>query len=99
MKIVIGQINQTKNKISIEIHHNKDIYSYTIDKADGFLLCIDKFLKKHKIRVESLEKAGLVFVGTGILTERIIRSIMAGLNFHSAGDPSKGDMLKFRPKF
>lgn len=78
MKIIINQI---RDKISVEFHYGKVVDNYIIDKADEFLIGIDRFLKKRKIRVESLQKADLKFVNTGLLTERVIRAIMLGLCF------------------
>lgn len=93
-------INQIKNKINIEFQNGDvTVYKCQLDKAEEFLMAVDRFIKKRKIGIESLQKASLRFAGTGVLTERIVRSIMAGLSFHPAGDPPKGDMLKFCPKF
>lgn len=55
--------------------------SYTITKAEDFLAVIDRFVKKRKIKVESLKKASLEFENVGLLTERVIRAIMLGLCF------------------
>ena len=78
MKIDISQQNK---KISIEFQQGNIVGKYKIDKADYFLAAIDRFINKRKVDITVLKKADLNFVGTGILTERIIRAIMKGLNF------------------
>lgn len=88
MKIIVSQQNK---KLLVVFKSGEVVDKYAVDKADGFLLCIDKFVKKRKMEIvslreisrreKSLKKAGLEFVGTGILTERIVRAIMAGLSF------------------
>lgn len=95
MKIIVSQQNK-KIEIIFSVHTpipgilpspsaNSSIpgirCKYTISKAEDFLLAIDRFIKKRKIKVESLKKTGLRFENTGILTERIIRSIILGLKF------------------
>ncbi len=51
-----------------------------VDRAEDFLLVVDKFLKKHKIR--PIGQIGHIeFKNTGLLTERIIKAIIAGLRF------------------
>jgi len=55
--------------------------NYSIAKADGFLLVIDKFIKRRKIGLATLKKANLRFDNVGLLTERTIRAIMLGLGF------------------
>lgn len=96
MKIIVSQQNK---KILIT-------FSLRINKADDFLMAldrvvklwqrrqrrhlqgkpkfyhpVDKFIRKHKIKAESLKNTNLKFVNVGMLTERIIRSIMKGLSF------------------
>jgi hypothetical protein len=71
-------------KISAIFKCGKIVDKYAIDKADSFLLCIDRFIKKRKMKIESLKKADLKFENTGLLTERVVRSIIAGLNFNTA---------------
>ncbi len=78
MKIIVSQQNK---KLLIEFHHNEVVFKRSISKAEDFLLAIDRFIKKRKIKIESLKKAGLRFENTGLLTERIIRSIILGLKF------------------
>jgi len=50
---------------------------FIVDKAEDFLTVVDKFLRRRNIgRIGRIE-----FENTGILTERVIRSIMLGLRF------------------
>ena len=81
MKIIVSQKNK---KVLISFESGKLVDKYAIDKADSFLLCIDRFIKKRKMKIESLKKADLKFENTGLLTERVVRSIIAGLNFNTA---------------
>ena len=84
---------------------SRRIDNYVIDKADDFLLTldrvvkirqrrqrrqlkksnfyypVDRFLKKSTMDITVLKKANLKFVNVSILTERIIRAIIAGLEF------------------
>ncbi|MBI4919711.1 hypothetical protein HY838_00175 [Candidatus Azambacteria bacterium] len=80
MKIIVSGKNK---KIAIEFHRGKVVDKYIIDKADDFLSVVDKFVKKSKIGLKSLEKVDLVFENVGLLTERVIRAIMTGLSFHA----------------
>lgn len=53
---------------------------YIIDKSDGFLLTVDRFLKKNNIsRIGQIRH--IEFINTGLLTERVIRAIIRGLRF------------------
>ncbi len=56
---------------------------YTIDKAEEFLVCVDKLLKKHHtVKISDFRDARLEFEGrVGMLTERVVRAIMLGLCF------------------
>jgi hypothetical protein len=55
---------------------------YTIDKAEEFLVCVDKLISKgNNVTINSLKKAQLEFRNIGLLTERVIRAIMLGLKF------------------
>ncbi|KKS43786.1 hypothetical protein A2567_02660 [Candidatus Azambacteria bacterium RIFOXYD1_FULL_42_11] len=78
MKILVSQKGK---KLNIEFNWGKAVDKYSVDKADDLLNVLDRFLKKRKIKVESLQKASLKFVNTGMLTERIIRAIITGLRF------------------
>lgn len=80
MKIIVSQQDK---KILITFKDKKLEESFIVDKADEFLVCVDKFLKKHYItKLEDFVKnAGLEFYNTGMLTERIIRAIVKGLSF------------------
>lgn len=78
MKIIISQQNE---KISIEFCYGKLVDEYFIDRADDFLVCVDKFLKKRNNLKNSVAKTDLKFVNAGMLTERIIKAIIAGLQF------------------
>lgn len=76
MQVVVSQQSE---KLLITLKSGKLVDKYRVDKADEFINVVDKFLKKSKMKIESLQKADLEFVNTGMLTERIIRSIMLGL--------------------
>lgn len=77
MKIIVSQNNK---KIIIAFKSGKVVDNYVIDKADEFLLALDRFLKKRKIR--PIGHIGHIkFENTGVLTERIIRAIIVGLRF------------------
>ena len=78
MKITVSQSDK---KISVAFRRGKTIDRYIIGKADDFLAAVDKFLKKRKIRLQSLKEADLVFRNAGLLTERIIRAIILGIGF------------------
>ena len=78
MKIVVSQRGK---EIAVEFHHSEFVDKHSISKAEDFLLAIDRFIKKRKIDLVSLRKAGLKFENTGLLTERVIRAIMLGLCF------------------
>jgi len=79
MKITIFQ--QQDKKISVNFIHKGIVDKFVIDKAEEFLVCVDRFIKKRKIDLVSLRKASLRFENTGLLTERVIRSIILGLRF------------------
>lgn len=78
MKIIVSQQDK---KILIEFHHGKIVDNYSVDKADEFINILDRFIRKRKISFALLKKAVLEFVNTGVLTERVIRSIIIGLRF------------------
>lgn len=78
MKITVSQQDKL---IKIIFKQDNVVDNYVIDKSDEFLASLDRFIKKRKIDITVLKKANLKFVGTGILTERIIRVIMKGLSF------------------
>jgi len=79
MKIIVSQ---KEKKLEIIFKNGKVVDKFTVDKAENFLVCIDKFLKKHYIKLEDFAKnVSLEFANTGLLTERVIRSIMLGLCF------------------
>lgn len=79
MKIVVSQQDK---KLIAEFHNGKNINRYLLEKADDFLVCIDKFLTKyHTTGSDSFKNVKLEFHNTGILTERVIRSIMLGFCF------------------
>jgi len=61
----------------------KVVDKYTIDKAEEFLVCVDKLLKKHHtVKISDFRDAKLEFEGrVGMLTERVVRAIMLGLCF------------------
>ena len=83
MKIIISQQNK---KILITLKSGKIVDKYLLDKAEEFLTVIDKFFRKCRIRkIRRIGQIGPIghieFENTGVLTERIIRSIIAGLRF------------------
>ena len=78
MNIIVSQQNK---KILITFKSGNVVDNYAIDKADSFVNVLDRFVKKRKMKLAVLKKANLEFIGTGILTERIIGAIMKGLNF------------------
>ena len=78
MKITVSQQDK---KILITFKDGKIVDKYTIDKAEEFLVCVDKLLKKHHTAEIGWRNAKLEFFNTGILTERVIRAIILGLSF------------------
>lgn len=78
MKVVVSQQDK---KISVAFQHGNVVETHVIDKADDFISAIDKFLKRHNNLRSSVLNADLKFVNVSILTERIIRAIIAGLRF------------------
>lgn len=96
MKIIISQQDK---KLSIEFCQGKfaapqlrgeprpeksgRVDKFVIDKADEFLMCVDKFFKKRDNAIKAISKARLEFVNVGVLTERIIRAIIAGLRLQN----------------
>ena len=78
MKITVFQQDK---QIKITFQQGNVVDNYVIDKADDFLLTLDRFLKKSTMDITVLKKANLKFVNVSILTERIIRAIIAGLRF------------------
>lgn len=82
MKIAVSQKDK---KILITFEQGSVVDNFLVDKSDGFLLALDKFLKKNNIRhIGQIGRIGPIeveFENTGILTERVIRAIIAGLLF------------------
>lgn len=89
MRIIVSQQNK---KLSVKFFQGKVVDNYAIDKAEEFLVAVDKFLKKSKISPTSsirpishigpIGRIGRIeFENTGMLTERIIRAIIMGLRF------------------
>ena len=78
MKIIISQQGK---KLSIIFKDGKIVDKYAIAKAEEFLVCVDKLLKKHHTVKIDWKNVRLEFHNTGLLTERIIRSIILGLRF------------------
>jgi len=78
MKIIVFQQNK---KLLITFKSGKLVDKYRIDKADDFLVTVDKFLRKR--RIKSIGRIGQIsLIGPmGLLTERIIRAIIVGLRF------------------
>lgn len=78
MKIIISQRDK---KLLITFQQGDAVDSYYVDKADGFLDVLDRFIKKRKMNLTLLKKSQLKFENVGLLTERVIRAIMLGLGF------------------
>ena len=92
MKIIVSQQGK---KIIITFKNGKVVDKYRVDKAEEFLLALDKFFRRRNIRpishigqighispIRHMGKIGRIeFENTGVLTERVIRSIMLGLRF------------------
>ena len=79
MRIIVSQQDK---KISVNFIHKDVVDKFVIDKAEEFLVCVDKLLKKHHtVKISDFRDAKLEFHNTGLLTERIIRAIILGLSF------------------
>jgi len=80
LKIIVSQQGK---KIEIIFNQNKTVDTFVIDKAEEFLVCVDKLLKKHHtVKISDFRDAKLEFEGrVGMLTERVVRAIMLGLCF------------------
>lgn len=78
MKIIIFQQGK---EVRVEFHYDGKIETYNLERAEDFLVAIDKFIKKRHTGLDILKNADLEFTDTGLLTERIVRSIMTGLQF------------------
>lgn len=74
-------VSQQDKKIVIKFYHGKIVDNYKVDKAEDFLLVVDKFFEKRDNQKSSIVKADLKFANVSVLTERIIRAIIAGLRF------------------
>ena len=74
---------QQDKKISVNFIHKDIVDKYAIDRAEEFLVCIDKLLRKRKISLISFigQIGHIEFKNAGILTERVIRVIILGLSF------------------
>lgn len=83
MKIIVSQQDK---KILITFESGKLVDKFVVDKAEGFINVIDKFFRKRRIKsigqIRPIRQIGHIrFENTGILTERIIKAIIAGLRF------------------
>lgn len=81
MKIVVSQQDK---KLNVKFCQGKLVDKHEIDKAEDFLVAVDKFFKKRKIRPTGLIRGQIghiEFENTGILTERVIKAIIMGLRF------------------
>ncbi|MCX6813330.1 MAG: hypothetical protein NTV77_02505 [Candidatus Azambacteria bacterium] len=89
MKVIISQQGK---KLSIIFENGKIVDKYTINKAEEFLVCVDKFLKKHHtVKISDFRDAKLEFEGrVGMLTERVVKAIMLGLCFPAKGGSASG---------
>lgn len=77
MKIIVSQ--QGKNLL-VTFEQGKTADSYFIAKTEDFLVCVDKFVKKRKVRITSPIRH-VEFENTGLLTERAIMATIGGLRF------------------
>ncbi len=80
MKIIVFQQNK---KILITFQQGDTVDNYSVNKAEKFLVCIDKFLKKHHTLKIRFKIHDLRFKNVSLLTERIVRATMVGLCFDS----------------
>lgn len=78
MKFLIEQKGRT---IFAEFCHRGIVDKYKLDKADDFLLALDKFSRRRKISSTLFKGARFEFNQTSILTERIIKAILQALVF------------------
>lgn len=86
MKIIVSQQNK---KILVTFESGRVIdpsISLRINKAEGFLVALDSFFKKRRIKfIRPIGQIGSIrhieFKNIGVLTERIIRATIAGLRF------------------
>ncbi|MDP2638632.1 MAG: hypothetical protein Q8P06_00455 [Candidatus Azambacteria bacterium] len=71
-------------KLLVAFRQGKTVNNYRIDKAEDFLICIDKFIRKRKIGLVGFigQIGHIEFHHTGLLTERIIRAIILGFSFN-----------------
>ena len=84
MRITVSQPGlsaRAGKKLNIEFRHEDNVDNYSIDKAEDFLVAIDRFIKKRRISSAVWKKARMEFLNTGILTERVVKAIMLGLGF------------------
>ena len=79
MKIIVSQNGLPAGRQGKKLLVKFPNFNIGIDKSEDFLACVDKFLKKRDNLKNTVAKADLEFIGTGMLTERIIRAIIAGL--------------------
>lgn len=78
MRIIISQEGK---KLNIEFKNGSTVDKYTVDKAEEFLVCLDKLFKKRNNVQQKLRIQDLQFENTGLLTERVVRAIMLGICF------------------
>lgn len=77
-----GKAVDTSTRLSVNPEPSRRIDKYSVDKAEDFLMCVDKIMRKdHTVNNKSFTKADLEFRGAGLLTERVIRAIIGGLDF------------------
>lgn len=81
MKIIVAQQDKKLEIIFNDSRNWAYVDKFVIDKADEFLVCVDKLTKKHHTAKISWKDVKLEFRSTGLLTERIIRAIVLGLSF------------------
>ena len=81
MKITVSQKDK---KLKVSFKYNNTVDNYSVDKADDFLACVDKFLTKyHNANSNSFRNVKLEFHNSGLLTERVTRAIINGLSFNA----------------
>jgi len=76
-------VSQQGGKINITFKGKNLEESFVVAQAEDFLACVDKLIRKRRISPTGLIRhiGHIEFYNTGLLTERIIRSIILGLCF------------------
>lgn len=83
MRVIVSQqdlpAGRHGKKILVTFKSGKIVDKYEVDKAEDFLVAIDRFIKKYKIRPIGQIGPIKYIEPIGELTERVIRAIIAGL--------------------